>query len=338
MVNKVQLDPNAGQDTDVEFEADPNGELSETTPESGDESPDSDPGTTPEEQDALDAAGVNVNEADDAKTRKREFNLLKKDVRDYGTLYGGGKTSMINLAERIVEAAQKKAVTPADASNMYDIFKKAADAKSTTTEGVVPDEAAVENAPIVDKTESYDTQVRKIKDFITLGNTFDDDEMGAVDLIKRAKAIHFELLKADRTTLKKGSTYTILCGVAAAHVGAQAKRKVSQGPMTDDEIRKYLFVPKPADVGPADEWKKVQDALNSASAAKKGGRGEGARQPITSDTLAGQHLDRAIEALRECLGAGAPERLAAIEAEEAEAQRAIDEAAAKKAAKGKKAA
>lgn len=332
MVNKVQLDPNAGQDVDVEFEADPNAELQDSptheSEENGDEATEAAP--TQQEQDDLEAAGVNIDEAAENKARKREHKALMKDVKEYGTLYGGGKTSMINLAERLVEGAQKKAVTADDAQFIYDTFKKAADAKATTPEGVIEDAAVQDNAPIVDNEESYKAQIAKIENFITLGNTFDEEGAGAVDLIRRAKSIHFELLKGNRETLKKGSTYTILCGVAATHVGKYAKRKVSQGPMTDEELRDWLWVAPKPEADPADEWKKVEDALNAAKAAKRGGRGENRRAPITSDTLAGQHLDNAIHELRECLHHGAPNRLQKIEAEEAEAQRKADDAEAKK--------
>ena len=336
----VKLDPNAGQDTEaheVDFEQELPPDEAEVTGEATQQSePVNEGPTEPSEQEQadLEAAGVNTDEVNETKARKREHKLLMKDLKEYGTLYGGGKTSMINLAERVVESAMKKAISPADAGNVYDTFKKAAEAKATMDTGdVIPDAAAEENAPIATNEESYKAQVRKIEDFIALGNTFDDSEDGASDLIRRARNIHIKLLEGNRETVKKGSTYTILTGIAAAHVGRQAKRKVSQGPMTDDEIHKHLWVePKPENQ-PADEWSKVEQALAAANSAQRGGRGENPRPAITADTLAGKHLQEAIESLRQCLGEGAPERLQKMEAAEAEAQRLKDQAAADKAAK-----
>ena len=324
-----KLDQNAGNETEPDFE-------DNQEPEAVVEAPaDSQSSTTPmspEEQEEHDAeaAGVNIDEKAEKKIRNTELKALKKDLKELGTLYGGGKTSMINVAERVTQAAMKKAVSLADAENIYDLFHNAAEAKATIDDaGVVPD-AAVEEKPLSkDAAENKKQQVRKFEQFIELGNKFDET---AEDLIRRARNIHLKALAGNRDTVKPGSTYTILVAIARAN----KTRKESQGVMSDQEINDYLYVaPKPENAQ-ADEWKKVEQAIDAVQAALRGGRGDNARAPIEAHTVPGQHLLRALEELRQALGAGAPERLDALDKAESDRAQKLDEANALKATKGKR--
>lgn len=268
----------------------------------------------------MEAAGVNVSEQDEEKARKRQYRLLIKDVGAIGTAYGAGKTSMISLAERVTEAAMKKAVYPDDAEALYDKFKESADAKATMDDaGIVPDAATAEKPDSKSEEQSRASQLSKLKSFIKLGNKFNDD---AGDLIRRARNIHLDLLKGDRKGVKKGSTYSILTAIA----GANEKRNVkTQNVMTDSEIHEYLAVPVKDDT-PADGPKKLLDALLAARAARNGSR-DGSRAPIEN-----AHLDTAINELQAALGEVAPDVLANHEAEEAAKQAKRDKRADKQAA------
>ena len=76
--------------------------------------------------------------------------------------------------------------------------------------------------------------------------------------------------------------------------------------MTDDEIENFLGVDVHEKL-PADGMKKLEDALNSARAAQRGGK---ERAPITSD-----NLDVAISALRNAIAEqpGGEEKLKEID-------------------------
>lgn len=253
----------------------------------------------------LEAAGVNISEAQEEKVRRREYKALIKDVKEYGANKGVGATSMINLAERVTEAAMKHAIYPDDGNAIYDAFAEARDKKGQLDDvGAVPDEANMEKAPNQSTEDSYNSQLSKIKSFIKLGNKHDKS---AGDLVRRVRNIHIGLLKGDRETLKKGSTYTIMTSLASAN----EKRTTAQGVMTDQEIRDYLYVaPKPETA--KDGIGKMEDALASCKAARKGGKD---RDPIDN-----VHLDNAISELRQAIGECDPARLAEIDKKEAEAE------------------
>lgn len=260
----------------------------------------------------LEAAGVNMDEAAEEKQQKKWKKLLLKDVEKYGMAHGSGKSSMINLAERVTEAAMRKTIYPDNTEEIYDAFRNAAEAKGQLPDvGVIPDAAVAENTPIESSEESRSSQVSKLKGFIKLGNRWDTD---ATDIIRRARNLHFQVLKGDRRGVRKGSTYTILCGV----VSKQMARTTAQGALSDADIHEYLSVPiKPEKA--ADGYTKVEQALMAAVAARKGSD-KSQREPIESDAL-----EAAIENLRQCLGEGAPERLAEIDKEAADKQRAAED-------------
>ena len=276
---------------------------SEATQEAPEASPP--PAPTEEEQEDLENAGINISEADEKRTRARQRKAFDKEIEKLGIAHGSGKKSMISLAERITEAAMNKTISATDAEAIYDNFREAADTKGQLEDaGVIPDAAVEENAPIESSEDSRTTQLSKLRNFIELGNKFDDKQSGgAADLIRRARNIHIGLLSKDRKTLKKGSTYTILVSVATNN----KHRKQAQGVMTDAEIHEFLSVPAKPEKA-SDEWSKIEQALNAAVAGRKGGR---ERPAIDSP-----HLDAAIEELRACLGEGAPERLKELDAEE----------------------
>ena len=272
-----------------------------------------------QEQEDLEAAGVNVSEAETAKNTRNEQRALYKDVKALGEAHGAGKTSMIGLAERVTQSAMKRAIAPDDAGAIYDKFRDAAEKRGQLDDtGVIPDAAVMENAPIQTSEDSRKAQISKLRNFIELGNKFDET---AYDLIRRARNIHLELLGKDRTTLKKGSTYTILVSVA----NKNKERKASLGVMTDEEIHTHLYVPAPVEQ-PKDGIAKLEQALQAVQAAKKGSTGDKGREPISNP-----RLDVIIGELRQAIGEEDPARLEAIEAdeqaEEAERVRKEDEKA-----------
>jgi hypothetical protein len=233
------------------------------------------------------------NEGDDDDTdraKRREKNALLREVGKIGEQYGAGKTSMISLAEAVVEAAQAKTIGPNDADEIYQRFKKGADAKAVLDDaGIIPDEATVEKSAIVTEDKSKTQQTSKLRTFIKLGNQYEDE---ASDLIRRARNAHLEMLKGDRKLVMAGSTYTVLNGVAAQHIGEKGKAR-NNTIMDDGELRSFMSV-EPRDTKVKDSAQKLLDALVTAEAAR---RGSDERAAITSS-----HLDDAIESMRMAFG------------------------------------
>jgi hypothetical protein len=265
---------------------------------------------------------------------KTQFNNLKSKVLGLGKLHGGGKTSMIALAEAVVEAAQDGAITPEQTSEVYDKFKEGVTkASSYEDAGEVPDEAAMGAAPA----KSLEQQLSKLRQFVYLGNKYESD---ALDLVRKARNMHIELLRvangsADaKKGVKPGSTYAILVDVARAQLKKQkeaveagkkpgATKHVGLAPvLTDDELRALMTqeVIEPVDKTGEDY---LLDTLNKAKATY---RGSDKRNAITSDELA-----NAIEWLRQALAKAAPDLLSKHDAEEQAAANAKQQAAADKA-------
>ena len=306
---KQKLD-NVGEEAEVIFEdfSQPD-ETTDGSAVNDPATPESEPAPTPEEdaqtEADLDAAGVNTSEKDAARARRIETTALYRDVKALGKAHGAGKTSMIGLAQRITASAMKRAIAPDDAGDIYDEFREAANTKAELPDvGVIPDAAVSENAPIETNDESRQTQVSKLRNFIELGNKFDET---ASELIQQGLSTHIKLLAGDRKTLMKGSTYTILVSLASAN----AKRKTSQGVMTEDEIEKHLYR-APAAETPKDGVAKLEQALEAVKAAKKGAK--------EREAILNPRLDDIISELRQAIGEEDPSRLAAIEAEEDEAE------------------
>ena len=305
---------NVGEDNEVVFEdfsqpettTDENGEAPENEAAATQQSEAADPSPTEEPTDEeLEAAGVNISEKEAQRAKRIETTALMKDVRKLGAAHGGGKTSMIGLAQRITQSAMKRAIAPDDAGGIYDEFREAADTKAELPDvGIVPDTAVSENAPIESNEDSRQAQISKLRNFIELGNKFDET---AGDLVRRGLNTHIKLLAGDRKTLMKGSTYTILVSLA----GANAKRKNSQGVMTDDEIEKHLYR-APTPEKPKDGVAKLEQALAAVQAAKKGAS--------EREAILNPRLDTIIGELRQAIGEEDPQRLAAIEAEEKAAE------------------
>ena len=229
-------------------------------------------------------------DGDSDRAKRREKNALLREVGKIGEQYGAGKTSMISLAEAVVEAAQAKTIGPNDADEIYQRFKKGADAKAVLDDaGIIPDEATVEKSAIVTEDKSKVQQTSKLRTFIKLGNQYEDD---ASDLIRRARNAHLEMLKGDRKLVMAGSTYTVLNGVAAQHIGEKGKTR-NNTIMDDGELRDFMSV-EPRDTKVKDSAAKLLDALVTAEAAR---RGSDERAAITSS-----HLDDAIESMRMAFG------------------------------------
>jgi len=260
---------------------------------------------------------------------KAQFNKLKSDAQKLGALHGGGKTSMIALAEIVVEAAQDGAITPEQTSDVYDKFKEGVTrASSYEDAGVVPDEAAMGAAPA----KSIEQQLSKLRQFVYLGNKYESD---ALDLVRKARNMHIELLRnalanSDaKKGVKPGSTYSILVDVARAQLKKQkdaveagkkpgATKHVGLAPvLTDDELRGLMTqeVNEPVDKTGED---KLLDTLILAKATYKG---SDKRNAITSE-----ELSNAIEWLRQALAKAAPELLSQHDAEELAAAQAKEQA------------
>jgi hypothetical protein len=267
----------------------------------GDVTPESNGVTDEATAEELANVGVNISDADTDKLKARSKREFLRDIDKIGMAYGAGKTSMISLAERTTEAAMDHQIGVDDAEEVYNRFRKNADAKATIDEaGLVPDEA------IEDKVASAPQQVSKLRNFIRLGNKMDTD---ASDVIRRARNIHIGLLGSgvDRKGVKKGSTYTILVAVAREQLD---KARAGQ-PMTDEDLRKFMSV-EVAETGPKDGAAKVLAALNAATAARDGSEN---RAPVDHPAL-----DAAIDNLRQTLGEIAPDRLQALDDEAAQAE------------------
>jgi hypothetical protein len=273
---------------------------------------------------------------------KTQFNNLKTKVLGLGKLYGGGKTSMIALAEAVVEAAQDGAITPEQTSEVYDKYKEGVTRGSSYEDaGEVSDEAAMGVAPA----KSIEQQLSKLRQFVFLGNKYEND---ALDLIVRARNMHIELLRVANASkdaqvkkgIKPGSTYSVLVDVArlqlkkhkdAVEAGKKSGVKhTGLAPVvSDDELRDLMTqeVKEPVDKTGEDY---LLDTLIKAKATFKG---SDKRNAITSE-----ELSNAIDWLRAALAKAAPELLSNHDAEEAaQVQAKADAAQAKAEAEAEKA-
>jgi hypothetical protein len=282
----------------------------------------------------------NGSNAPRAQSTKSQYNTLKKKVQEIGELHGGGKTSMIRLAEIVTEYAQDGAITVEQVPEIYDRFKAGASKGATMAEiGEVSDEAAMGMAPA----KSIEQQLSKLRQFVILGGKYESD---ALDLVYKARNMHIELLRAAngdadlKKGIKPGSTYSVLVDVARAQLKKQ-KEAVEAGKksgvkhtglapvLTDAELRNLMTqeVNDPVDKTGEDY---LLDTLIKARATAKG---SDKRNAITCT-----ELNNAIEWLRAAMGVVAPEALAAYDAEEAKAiQAKADAKAAKEAAEEEKA-
>lgn len=263
---------------------------------------------------------------------KAQYNALKGKVQKLGELHGGGKTSMIALAEVVTEAAQDGALTVEQVPEIYDRFKAGATKASTYEDaGEVSDEAALGAAPA----KSIEQQLSKLRQFVILGGKYESD---ALDLVRKARNMHIELLRAAngdaevKKGIKPGSTYSVLVDVARAQLKKQ-KDAVEAGKksgvkhtglaplLSDNELRSIMTqeVKDPVDKTGED---KLLDTLILAKATAKG---SDKRNAITCE-----ELDNAISWLRAALGKVAPDLLAQHESDIAQAEQArVDAAAAK---------
>jgi hypothetical protein len=323
-----------------------------------------DPGEADAEQDIKDqeAAGVapmptrptahaqaqtNGSNQPRAVSPKSQYNALKSKVQKLGELHGGGKTSMIALAEVVTEAAQDGAITVEQVPDIYDRFKAGVTKASTYEDaGEVSDEAAMGMAPA----KSIEQQLSKLRQFVILGGKYESD---ALDLVRKARNMHIELLRAAngdaevKKGIKPGSTYSVLVDVARAQLSKQ-KAAVEAGKksgvkhtglaplLSDAELRGLMTqeVKEPVDKTGEDY---LLDTLIKAKATAKG---SATRNAITCD-----ELNNAIDWLRHALAKIAPDMLNQHDAEEqaavqakadaAEAKRVAEEEKARKAAEPK---
>jgi hypothetical protein len=268
--------PESVVDADMTFEG-PNGEVtqpSEPTPEEASQV----------EAD-LEAAGVNIDAADAKRTAARQKRALLKKIGDIGEAFGAGKTSMIELAQEVTEAAVNKTVGESDAEDLYKTFRKRADERATTDAGVVPDDEK--------EIGSLDQQVSKVRGFIKLGNTMDE----AADIVRRAIGVHLAAKAVNTKAVMKGSTYTVLGSI----VTEQLRPTYGGAPMTDEQMHKHI-AREVVEHGPPTAADKVRQALDNARAAQKGSSSnKNPRQPLVSP-----NLEDAIEALYRALGDASP--------------------------------
>jgi hypothetical protein len=260
---------------------------------------------------------------------KAQYNALKKKVLELGAKYGGGKTSMIKLAEEVTEAAQDGAITVEQVPEIYEQFKTGVTKASNYEDaGEVSDEAAIGMAPA----KSIEQQLSKLRQFVILGGKYESD---ALDVIRKARNMHIEMLRSAngdaevKKGIKPGSTYSVLVDVARAQLKKQ-KDAVEAGKksgvkhtglapvLTDAELRALMTqeVKDPVDKTGEDY---LLDTLIKARATFKG---SDKRNAITC-----QELTNAIEWLRAAMGVVAPDMLAAYDAEEAKALQAKADAA-----------
>lgn len=257
-------------------------------------------------------AGDNEPDVDDEKSRNKARRALNKEIKAIGEAYGAGKTSMIALAEAVTEAAANNTISPENAGEIYDLFRKNADAKATMDDiGLVPDEAIMEKAPAETTDKSRAQQVSKVGAFIKLGNKFDET---AVGLIRRARNMHLQLLAGDRKTLKPGSTYTTLYAVATAQMKKENLKPPR--PLTDEDLAAIMTQepkPEPKEKTGAD---KIVEAIKAIRQAQNGN--ETGRAPVES-----AHLDDALNSLRAALGEidGGNDALADYDKEMADAEK-----------------
>jgi hypothetical protein len=282
-----------------------------------------------------------------AVSPKAAYNTLKTKVQKLGELHGGGKTSMIALAEIVTEAAQEGTITAEQVDEIYDRFKAGASKGSSYEDaGEVSDEAAMGMAPA----KSIEQQLSKLRQFIYLGGKYESD---ALDLIRKARNMHIELLRAAngdaevKKGIKPGSTYSVLVDVARlqlkkqkdalAAAKASGVKHTGLAPLlTDSDLRDLMTqeVREPVDKSGEDY---LLDTLIKARATLKG---SDKRNAITVE-----ELQYAIDYLRLAMGKVAPDMLNAYDAEEAkavqdkadreEAKRIADEEKARKAAEPK---
>lgn len=246
---------------------------------------------------------------------RQQYNALKRTVTALGAQHGAGKTSMIALAEAVTEAAQDNVINDTNVAEIYDKFREGVAAKSTYEDaGVVPDEAAMERAPIENGDKSRDQQLSKLRQFIHLGNKYETD---ALDLIRKARNMHIDLLRQAagsveaKRGIKPGSTYSVLVDVARAQLKKQ-KEAVEAGrksgvkhtglaPVLTDAELSALMSQEVKETAPMTGEEKLLSAYLTALAAEKGGK---ERNPVPSE-----QLSNAIEWLRQALSVTAPDLL-----------------------------
>ena len=324
MVKRNKLVNTGDEATNPEAEVDASFSPGETEANPTGNEPEGDAGES--EQDAADreAAGIpdkptrpaaNGSNAPKDASPRMQLNALKRTVMGLGAQHGAGKTSMIALAEAVVEAAQDNILTPDLVGDIYDKFREGVTAKSSYEDaGVVPDEAAMERIGNVDQDKSREQQLSKLRQFIHLGNKYDSD---ALDLIRKARNMHIDLLRQalgsaeTKKGVKPGSTYSILVDVARAQLKKQkdaleAGRKsgvkhTGLAPvLTDDELSALMTQPV-KDTQPMTGEEKLLAAYLTALAAEKGGK---ERNPVPSD-----ELSNAIQWLKAALAITAPDLL-----------------------------
>jgi hypothetical protein len=297
MVRKAKLEnvgaPDEGRDDETESVVPT---LDETFPDTE---------VTQESSDEAEEDRANVSANQQEKLARLERNALLKEVGKIGATMGASAIGMINLAETVTEGAMHRAFAPDHAEEIYDRFQENRNAKATLDDvGLVPDLSATGDVrKDEEKSDNSRTvQLSKLRAFIKLGNRFEDD---AADVVRRARNLHIEAMRGDRSCMKKGSTYTQMYSTAVA----QCKKDRAGRIMTDDEIRAIWTTEAPAEKEPKDGIGKLIDALNSVIAAGKGGR---ERAALGVETVA-----PAYDALRRLIGELDPERLAAAEAKHA---------------------
>jgi hypothetical protein len=315
MARKALNTGNEAEESEVVFEDASNPEAEVTadmvTPE-GEPS-----GETNEQIDArveadLDAAGINIDAADAKRTTARQRRNLMKKIGDIGEAYGAGKTSMIELAQEVTEAAVNRTIGESDAEDLYKTFRARADKRATTDAGVVPDEEAVIG--------SLDQQVSKVRSFIKLGNSMDE----GLDIVSRAIAVHLAAKDANPKAVMKGSTYTVIGSI----VTEQLRPTYGGAAMTNEQMHAHI-ARDVIEKGPPTAADKVRAALDSAIAAQKGSSSDKhPRAPLVS-----QHLEDAIDALYRALGDASPAAQQAFDQELADAKAKADAAEEKKAKK-----
>jgi hypothetical protein len=258
----------------------------------------------------LEAAGVNIDAADAKRTTQRQKRALLKKIGDIGEAFGAGKTSMIELAQEVTEAAVNKTVGESDAEDLYKTFRKRADERATTDAGVIPDDEAGGGA-----ISSLDQQVSKVRAFIKLGNTMDE----AADIVRRAIGVHLAAKAVNIKAVMKGSTYTVIGNI----VTEQLRPTYGGAPMTDEQMHKHI-AREVVEKGPPTAADKVRQALDAARAAQKGSSSDkNPRQPLVSP-----NLEDAIDALYRALGDASPTAQAEFDkelADEATAAQAREE-------------
>ena len=324
MVKRNKLVNTGNEDVNPETEVDASFSPGETEANPTGNEPEGDAGES--EQDAADreAAGIpdkptrpaaNGSNAPKDASPRMQLNALKRTVMGLGAQHGAGKTSMIALAEAVVEAAQDNILTPDLVGDIYDKFREGVTAKSSYEDaGVVPDEAAMERIGNVDQDKSREQQLSKLRQFIHLGNKYDSD---ALDLIRKARNMHIDLLRQAlgsaeaKKGVKPGSTYSILVDVARAQLKKQkdaleAGRKsgvkhTGLAPVLTDAELNVIMTQPVKDTQPMTGEEKLLAAYLTALAAEKGGK---ERNPVPSD-----ELSNAIQWLKAALAITAPDLL-----------------------------